>query len=258
MRRLLNLALCGCLASEAGAQVAGAIPGDSAAARVLARHIAAIGGEDAVRGIRFLRERFVMTSWREPRGPGTVRLVTMERVAEQGKRVVVRIWVDDRLDVERGYDGTVAWETYAGETRQLDGAAVDELRKLSDIHGELLLAAPDMQYAGAAEFEGRPTVALRFTVTGPGMLREETRHFSPESGLLVGSEQLIQSGDTLRTSLAGYRRFGGVLMPTRITQRTSSDVGTQEVVEVEFEPIADSRFAPPPALRAGNARSKPE
>jgi zinc protease len=133
--------------------------------------------------------------------------------------------------IERGFDGSVAWElSTTGGPRVLDGARFDDVVRDSRFDGltawrEWVVKAESQ---GAADVEGKPAWKVLIT---PKRGAPETLFFDQASFLLVKIEVTVNSamGDVPTENFVGdYRDVGGLRLPHRIRQKAAG----QELVTV--------------------------
>jgi zinc protease len=133
--------------------------------------------------------------------------------------------------IERGFDGSVAWElSTTGGPRVLDGAQLDDAVRDSRFDGltgwrEWVVKAENQ---GAADVEGKPAWKVLIT---PKRGATETLFFDQASFLLVKIEVTVNSamGDVPTENFVGdYRDVGGLRLPHRIRQKAAG----QELVTV--------------------------
>jgi hypothetical protein len=107
-----------------------------------------------------------------------------------------------------------------------------------------------MENVGVEEFEGRPCYHLK----GVNNWGRENEHFYEEaSGLLAGyrfnSEWRGGPGVTIEV-FDDYKKFDGVLVPTRITTKSPAGIDVVKISSVTFNDVDDSVFALPDKVRA--------
>lgn len=160
--------------------------------------------------------------------------------------------------IEQGYDGTTGWELSPLTGPRLLGAA--ELEQVRNSETNVFnLQSMDELYAkaetlGSEVFAGARAWKVKL-VSSSG--RESIAYFDPASGLMTGMKATVASqlGEIPAViTLADYKTFGKLKMPTRSTQSLLG--GAVEAVtaieSVEFNPPADKlpSFAPPAEILA--------
>ncbi|MEM1451451.1 MAG: PQQ-binding-like beta-propeller repeat protein [Planctomycetota bacterium] len=199
------------------------------ATEVLARHTAAMGGREALGRVGAIRMKGPGESLRNTVRKGPVEL---DWAASIGF-----VWRDD-TGFQLGYDADAGWiaGTRAGPV-VLEGEPLDALQEAGDL---LRLFDPASAYAdprtlGRRVFDNRPCLAIAAT-TREGHAR--TLYFEEETMLLAGHE-----GDGIALwTLGDYRRFDGLMVPTRWAfyepELGEMSSATFEEVEVSAEPDA--------------------
>jgi hypothetical protein len=149
--------------------------------------------------------------------------------------------------VEQGYDGRIAWTVQPSGPALLTGDLEASVRRQGDWYGDI---TPPTAAASAvverATFEGEATwKATYVSAEGPEM----SVHFSVATGLRVGYSSTTPMGESVSV-LADYEVFGGVRLPTKITNRIPEGQVFIRYTTVEFAPLAPEAFAAPASVRA--------
>lgn len=214
---------------------------------VLARHVAAIGGEAAYRAIKsvHVRGRFTLAA------QGFTG--AFELFSARPAKLLYRLTVPGVGVIENGYNGAIGWSLnpLAGPElltgRQLAEAA-DDAWFDGPLHG------PD--HVRTAEtlaldvFDGKPAYKLR-VVLKSGF--EEFEYYDVASGLQIGSEaqRATPNGVVPTTNiLRDYKPFGAVLQATTFVQRA---LGFEQVVTVltcDYDDVPEGTFDAPAEVRA--------
>ena len=243
-RRLGLVALMALLFGAAPAgQTAPALP---AAKDLIAKHIAAIGGQKAYKAISSMRirGRFEIS----PTEGGD-----FEIIQARPNKMVQRIEVTGMGHAESGYDGKYGW-TINPQTgaELLSGRQLTELA--DDAWFDGTLHEPDhvreMTTIEKTEFGGRPAYKVKVVfVSG----HEETESFDAELGWAIGGEARRDTpmGVLPTTSwLKEYKKFGPLMFPTVIVQRVLSAEQSLKIATVEYDSVQPKEFDPPPAVKA--------
>ncbi|HWQ00216.1 MAG TPA: hypothetical protein VNK92_07075 [Vicinamibacterales bacterium] len=216
------------------------------ARRIIDRYVEALGG------------RALAQKYRSRRATGRIALVAqglegdVEILAARPDLLRIKISIAGIGDLESGYDGRIGWiSNPLTGPMVVEGRALEQLRADADF--DSALHEPDrykvLETLERTEFEGRRVYKVR-AVRASG--DEDIEFFDVDSGLLVGSMTTRETPmGTVKsvTIVDDYRRFGGLLLPTRIVQRAT---GTEQVItiaSVEFDVVEPERFVPPPAVR---------
>jgi outer membrane lipoprotein-sorting protein len=216
----------------------------STAQAVLERYQAAMGGVESIRKVQSETTR------------GEI-----ERTGMQGKASFVsyakpfkslfRVTRPDGTQTTAGFDGTVSWTIGPG------GASIDKSTPLEsnrrDADLQYALHQPDyfesLALVGVEDFEGQPCYHLH----GITHWRKDNNQFyDVKTGLLAGYR--YQSDDASSKPVVAvysdYKSFGAHLMPTRAATRTAQGSSTFTLVSVTYEPLSDSLFDLPEAVKA--------
>ena len=145
-----------------------------------------------------------------------------------------------------GFDGTNGWLADPAGTRVTAGAIRDHAERDAAFFNWRYDAGQYrwMESPGAATFEGKDCFALKLTTTS-GL--EATHYFDAKTGLLAGilTTTVLRTGTTWsRTSFSDYKKFGGVLFPTRLRLNDEGYDITATVKSLELNTVADSDFRP--------------
>lgn len=214
---------------------------------VVARHVAAIGGEAAFAKVSSIRARGRF----EIAAQGVAGDFELLSARPARLRHVVTVRALGRL--ETGYDGRVAWsvspisgpEILAG--RQLSEAADDAW-----FDGSLHAAGHvrELTTIARTEFDGRPAFKLRVVLTSGN---EQTEYFDTTTGLQLGSEaaRATPQGivDTVNI-IRGYGQFGPLKQPTVFVQRALGFEQVMTVTSYEYNVVPDGAFDPPAEVKA--------
>jgi hypothetical protein len=221
-------------AAPVASQVAAAAPAELPSAEELcARHREAVGGAAALERVDALRMTGSGESLRNTVRKGSVEL---DWDAEQGFS-----WRDE-AGFQLAHDTSTGWAAGGrGGPVLLEGEALEALREAGNL---TRLFDPAAAYAslGAVEwtvFDNRPCHAVE-AVTAGGQAR--TLYFDAGTGLLAGH----QGEGILMWTLADYRDFEGVLLPTRwaFYEPENGEMNSAVFDVVELDPEPAGRFTP--------------
>ena len=221
-----------------------ALPG---AGDVIARHVAAIGGEAAYRSVRSVHAR------------GRLEIVAqglagdLELLSARPNKLLYRVTVPGIGVIENGYDGKTGWsvspivgpELLTG--RQLSEAA-DDAWFDGTLHGTEHVR--EMTTVGRETFDGRPAYKLKVVFRSGN---DQIEYFDVESGLQIGSEASRTTSQGVIPTVNLYRkykRFGPVLQATSFVQRA---LGFEQVVTIsscEYDTVPTTAFEPPAQVKA--------
>jgi hypothetical protein len=236
--------------APAPAQPAAVLP---AAADVLAKYRAAIGGEGS---IRKHTARTVTGTFEIPaqgmRGDLTV-------LAAAPDLMKLTITLPGLGDMQRGYNGSVGWSLDpAIGPRLLDGRELDELKHSADFYDDLHDPAKyaSVTVVGKTTFEGQECYEVKL-VRASGF--EYTEFFNVETGLMAGVRMNASSqmgSIPVTTAVTEYKDFGGVLTATVTRQKMMGLESVTTITAVKYDPIDPKTFDLPPAIAQLVAQKK--
>jgi zinc protease len=151
-----------------------------------------------------------------------------------------------------GFDGTVSWSIGPKGPSIDKSTPVEAVRRDADLQYPLHEADYFDKYelAGVVDFEGRRCYWMHGT-THWG--KDNNQYYDVETGLLSGYRfQSDNSATAVVTTLLfqDYKSFGGPLVATKNVVRSGSDTQTVRFTSVSYEPLADSMFELPAAVKA--------
>jgi len=214
------------------------------AAEVLDRYKQALGGADAIRKVQFRTVRG------EIEGTGISGKMTFVYYAKPFKSLF-KVTRPNGAEILQGFDGKISWSL----TPQ--GASIDEDTPLESVRRDAdlqyALHQPDyfkkLELAGLTDFEGRQCYWLHGT-THWG--KDNNQFYDVQTGLLAGYR--FQADDSSKAIIIAvfddYKDFGGLLVATKNTSRSGDHFQTFLYRTVTYEPLPDSLFEPPPAVKA--------
>lgn len=225
------------------------------ARELVARYVAAIGGEAAVTAPRSVR-----TSGTFEMGGGAMRGTFV--IVQTPTRTALTLTLPGLGAIVTAFDGTHGWSVNPMQgPRLLEGAELAALREDAGSTG-LLRRSPhlvSMETVGRAEVGGEACWRVRFVYASG---RESADCYAVGTGLLLGSwgTQTSSMGTTaVETTVGEWRAFGALRSATVMRQRAMGQEQVLRVERVEFDRADDAdAFVPPPAVRrlldAGAAR----
>jgi hypothetical protein len=150
-----------------------------------------------------------------------------------------------------GFDGTVSWEIGPAGASIDTSTPLESIRRDADL--QYALHQPDyfssLDLVGVEDFEGRPCYHLH-GITHWG--KDNNQFYDVNTGLLIGYRYQSDDASSQPVVLvySDYKSFGAHLMPTRSVTRTPQGTTTFTLVSVSYEPIPESLFDLPPAVKA--------
>ena len=214
---------------------------------ILDRHLAAVGGREAI------------LAHSSTRATGAFSVAsagltgTLEVFAAKPNKNVVRIQLPGVGEIIEGFNGTHGWTVSAMTGPMLlEGKQLEEKKFDADFHAELHDDAryESMTTIEVTEFDGRACYKLRLVKKGGG---EDFEFYDVKTGLRAGRTGTRETpmGSVTGTSVEGdYRKFGKLLVPTSIR---NTMMGTEQVITiktVEFDTVPATAFDPPAEIKA--------
>jgi len=213
------------------------------AAAVLDRFKQVLGGVDAIQKVQSETVRGEIES---SRAKGKASFIYYARPFKS----LMKVTRPDGTQILAGYDGAVSWSiTPQGASIDKD-TAPEAARRDADL--QYPLHQPDyfnkLELAGVTDFNGHRCYWLHGT-THWG--KDNNQFYDVHTGLLAGYR--FQADDASKTvSIAlfeDYKSFGGPLIATKNTFRTGDQFQTFTYQSVSYEPLADSLFDLPAAVK---------
>ena len=251
-RRPLAAALALALVAPAAAAQGTALP---SAESLVARHVAAIGGEQAVRAHSSMR----MKGTFELAAAGLKGDLTV--VSAAPNRNALTIDIPGLGQLRSGYDGSTGWEfnPMVG-ARLLEGEELARVAEEADFHGGSLRRQTGITGRQTVErtvLGGTPCYRVKVTWKSG---RESHECYAVDGGLLVAlqSTYVGPMGRIETTQLLDdYETFGGIRHPTVLRQQMMNAEQVLTVTSVEYDTVAADEFTPPAAIRTLMAGKKP-
>jgi hypothetical protein len=211
--------------------------------QVLDRYKQALGGIDAIASTKF---QTLHAEVERSNAPGKITVVGYAAQFKQRFEVTR----PDGTKVVSGFDGKVSW------TIGPDGASIDNSTPVESMRRDADLQYPlhqpeyfdKLELVGVTDFEGQRCYWLRGT-THWG--KDNNQFYDVKTGLLRGYR--FQSDDKSSTVTVlvfdDYKKVGPRLVPTRTTIRTGTQLRTFVATSVSDEPLPDSLFELPDAVK---------
>jgi hypothetical protein len=242
-------------AQQASAQpsVQAGTPGDSAkAAAVVARHVAAIGGEAALRSITQSHTVMTMSMSGAPGGAGEAR---HEIWVKSPALVYMKMNIPPIGLMEMGFDGKMAWSNSAATGPMIHDEVPKNVLEMANI-GAPPLSGAHISYAGRREIGGRAFDAVKAILPDSQV---GTFYFDVKTGLMSGMDPEgapPPPAGRMTVAFDDYQRFGRVLQSTKLTTLVQGQEMVVRTLSVSHAPIDATLFDPPPAVR--QLRGKPQ
>jgi hypothetical protein len=211
---------------------------------VLQRYKQVLGGPEAIQKVQS------ETVYGETESSGTSGKATFTYYAKPFKSLF-KLTRPDGTQIAAGFDGKISW-TITPQGASIDkDTAVDANRRDADL--QYSLHQPDyfkkLELAGVTDFEGHRCYWLHGT-TNWG--KDNNQFYDVETGLLAGYRfEADDASKTITIALfQDYKNFGGPLIATKNISRTGDKSQTFTYRAVTYEPLDDSIFDLPPAVKA--------
>jgi len=214
------------------------------AEEVLEKYKQALGGSEAIGKVQS------ETSHGEFEGPGVKGKVTFVSYAKPFKWLS-KSTMPDGSQRSSGFDGKISWSIGPKGAEIDTSVPLESVRRDADL--QYALHQPDYftkyEFAGATEFEGHHCYWLHGT-THWG--KDNNQFYDIKTGLLVGYRFQSDDQRAIRTTLVfdDYKGFGGPLVATRQTGRQGNQMQVTLITSVSYEPLPDSLFELPQAVKA--------
>jgi hypothetical protein len=216
-------------------------------ASLVAKHVAAIGGADAIRAISSMRATGVTEL------PMQGVKGSFEMMAGRPAKSVLRLELGGIGKAETGYNGTVGWslDPMMGPSL-VTGRQLQEMR--NEAHFDAVLHPPElvksMTTIARVEFDGRPAYKMHVVFVS-GQERDE--FFDVERGFLLGIEGESQTPMgvlPVKVMLRDYKPFGPLTHPGRLVQSAMSIEQHFVFSTYEYNTVKPEAFEPPALIRA--------
>ena len=217
------------------------------AKEVMARHIKAIGGREALlaRSSSRATGRIDM--------PASGVSGTFEMYGAKPDKTLIKMSLPGIGEMQEGFDGTVGWSMnpLTGPTL-MQGIQLEQRKLDSDFYSGL---DPEKRYESITTieqttFDGRQCYKVRLVRKGGG---EDFQFYDVKTGLRAGgivTRETPMGNMTATSTETDYKPFGGVLLPTKLT---NTAMGLQQVMvfdTFEFDKVDPSVFALPDQIKA--------
>jgi hypothetical protein len=214
---------------------------------VVARHVAAVGGEAAQKALTSIRVtgRFEIPA----QNLGGDLRIDWARPA----RRVLHVTIPGIGTISVGYDGKIGWSIDPAQ-----GPALITGQQLSELADEAwfdgMLRGPEhvkeMKTLDRVEFDKRPAYKVSITYASGN---SEVAYYDVETGLHIGLEaqRTSQLGTTPTVAFfRDYQKFGTLSFPTVVSQRTLGIEQVLRITAVEYDVVQPSTFELPAPIKA--------
>lgn len=212
---------------------------------LVARHIAAIGGRDAVVRHPFFRAKGTFGM------PAAGMTGQLEVAGAAPNLVAMKITIPGVGEMLQGFDGTHAWsmDPFQGP-RLIEGVELAQMMDEAEF-ASVLRESPSIASMETTEITtvgGQQCYKVKVTRKSG---RETFDCYSVESGLLIGGfakqESAMGSIDAV-SEFADYKDFNGLKQPTKITLTVMNQQQVMNFTSYEYGPVEAGVFTPPAAI----------
>ncbi|MFY9683078.1 MAG: hypothetical protein WA416_00060 [Candidatus Sulfotelmatobacter sp.] len=213
------------------------------ASAVLDRYKQALGGVEAITKVQS------ETARGEIEGTGLSGKATFVSYAKPFKSLF-KVTHADGSEAISGFDGEVSWSIDAQGPSIDKDTALEAVRRDADL--QYALHQPDyfksLDLAGVTDFDGRTCYWLHGT-THWG--KDNNQFYDVQTGLLAGYRFQSDNKSAAVSTLVfhDYKNFGGPMVATKLISRTGDRLRTFTLKSMSYEPIADSIFDLPQAVK---------
>jgi hypothetical protein len=226
--------------SPAAAQVPN--PDSVKAAAVLARHIAATGGEAKLRALK-ARHMVMTTSMPATLGAAVPTEARSEVYMLAPNLIYMKLNLPGLGTTELGYDGKIAWSNSTVTGPMILPEVPKQLADMSDFTAPPFRNTKSL-YTGVRELDGAKHDVLRMTLPDS---QKVTAYYATTTGLLARMD--FEATPPSSMTYHDYRIFDGLLISTKQVTRIGEmgEMGEMvvRVVSLDHKPIDRKIFAPP-------------
>jgi hypothetical protein len=166
---------------------------------------------------------------------------------------LVRIELPGMGQIQEGFDGKVAWATDPTQGPMVkDGKAAEQALFRSDFYAALHEEGryKSMETVEQVEFEGRDCYKVRLVTSGDDEVFE---YYDLETKFMVGTDMSAETpmgAVDITAVMEEYKAFGGLSLPTKITQKMVGMAQVMTIVEVQANTLDSTVFELPAAIKA--------
>jgi hypothetical protein len=218
-----------------------------AAKDLVAKYVKMVGGEKVLAGHKsqMAKGKFSM--------PAQGVVGDVEMFAARPNKLLVRITIPGLGETLSGYDGKVGFSSNPATGPMLvEGKALDQLIEQADYDAALHDASKykSMETVERTKFEGQDAYKVKLVKQNGD---ESFEYFDVKSGFIVGQEG-IQATPLGPIKVVGavsdYKRFGDILMASKLTQQMAGLQQVTTLTTVEFDKVDPSVFELPADVKA--------
>lgn len=217
------------------------------------RHLAAIGGEDAVRKRNHTTTKGTISM------PSMGLSGPMTSYASEPDLYLMTVNMPGVGEVKSGFDGTVAWsQDQMQGPRLVEGGELTQIKREANLRRDLDVLAgwSSVKVAGRVEFGGMPCIEVEVTDGG----ETSKFYFEESTGLYRGSRMSTETAlgkVQVETVVSEYREFDGLKLAAKTELSMMGQKQVLAIDSVAFDPIDPKVFELPAAVKAlADAKAK--
>ncbi|MGH7444312.1 MAG: hypothetical protein ACREKM_05525 [Longimicrobiales bacterium] len=198
---------------------------------------------DPYAGISSIRTNMNMSS------PAQGMAIDMQIDAVLPDKFVMRMTIPGMGEIRSGYDGTVGWSIDPMQgARVLQGPELEQVKSQAANIGSPGLGddIASAETTGESDVEGKKCWIVKLTQNS-GEIADAC--FDAESGLLL-RQTMSQGGVEVESLFQEYKKFGPVLMPSRIIARGAGQEQIITIDSVEYDAVDPAAMALPAEVQA--------
>jgi hypothetical protein len=215
--------------------------------QVIDKFLEATGGAAAFKAIKSIHARGVYSI------TGQQLSGELEMLAARPNKMLVRVTMKPIGQIEEGFDGKVGWAI-----DPIQGPSLLKDRQLRERADEAWFDGPlhaddhikSMTVVGREDVDGRPAYRLKIVTVRD---TESFEMFDAENGLQVASEASRETPLGVIpavTFLREYKKFGPLMMPSKVVQRVLGQEQVFTFTSYEFDTVPANTFDLPAPIKA--------
>lgn len=218
------------------------------AEELFARHVAAVGGKDALSKITSMKQVGKLEI------PAMGLSADVENVMAAPNKAATKVTIPGLGEILSGCDGTVCWDVNPMQgPRVVVDKELQARKDAADFYGTLLF--PPERFTSAqtieiTDFGGEKAYKVKCALKSG---REEMMYFSVATGLRTGSSSTSETPmgviDVVATA-SEYKQFGALKVPTKVENSAGPQKFTITFTSVTFDDVQATAFALPDAIKA--------
>lgn len=215
---------------------------------IFARHVAAIGGREAVLKVTSIKTVGTLQV------PAAGISASVETVAAAPNLMATKMTIPGIGEIANGYDGTVAWEVNPLQGPRIKtGKEAVTTQEEADFHGGMLFSKErytSAETVGQTDFAGEKVWHVKSVLKSGRVINE---YFSVATGLKVGSQTTQESPQgtvDITTVDSAYKQFGAIKIATKTEMTTGAQKLLVTLMDVVLGEVPANAFALPAPIKA--------